>query len=124
MDLNEYQQKAMSTCMPTSSNYVYMAEGLVGEVGEFMSKVVKGIKKGNLMITNNQIFITDTMAEETEKGLIAELGDVLWFVSGIASVLGYSLEDVAKRNINKLAQRKQNGTIDGSGDGVTKEERK
>jgi translation initiation factor IF-2 len=45
-----------------------------------------------------------------------ELGDVLWFVSEIATNLGISLEDVAHKNLDKLASRKERGVIHGSGD--------
>ena len=45
-------------------------------------------------------------------------------MSGLCTVMGWKLEDVARYNLEKLAARKQNGTIAGSGDGVTKEERK
>ena len=33
LTLNEYQDKAMSTCMPESDNLFYMLANLVGEVG-------------------------------------------------------------------------------------------
>jgi hypothetical protein len=46
MTLNEYQERAMATCMATCSNFSYMALNLVGEVGEFASKVAKCIRKG------------------------------------------------------------------------------
>lgn len=34
MELNEYQEKAMMTCMPSCENVSYMLLNLVGEVGE------------------------------------------------------------------------------------------
>ena len=37
MELNEYQKRAMSTCMPSCENISYMLLNLVGEVGEFSS---------------------------------------------------------------------------------------
>ena len=33
MQLNEYQQKAMSTCMESCDNFAYMFTGMVGEIG-------------------------------------------------------------------------------------------
>ena len=45
LTLNEYQEKAMTTCLPTSKNFSYMFLNLVGEVGEFASKVAKHIRK-------------------------------------------------------------------------------
>ena len=41
MTLNEYQEKAMTTCMETCKNFSYMFLNLVGEVGEFASKAAK-----------------------------------------------------------------------------------
>lgn len=45
MTLNEYQDKAMSTCMESCDNFGYMMLNLVGEVGELASKVAKDIRK-------------------------------------------------------------------------------
>ena len=58
------------------------------------------------------------------KALEKEAGDILWQLSGLCTVMGWSLEGVAEMNLQKLAERQKNGTIAGSGDGVTKEERK
>ena len=44
MELNDYQNKAMSTCMDSSRNMSYMAMGLTSEVGEFMGKIAKAIR--------------------------------------------------------------------------------
>ena len=128
MELNEYQKKAMSTCLPSCDNFAYMSLGLVSEVGELAGKVVKAVRKEEIVLEQNDIFYngshpTKDGGAELYKGLIGELGDVLWFVSGICNVLGLPLEDVADANLAKLAERKKNGTIIGNGDGVTKEER-
>jgi len=112
MELNDYQKEAMSTCMETSSNYTYMADGLVGEVGEFMSKVTKAIRKGEAYVNQNALYGTD----ELNSGLMGELGDIMWFVAGIAMVFGWSLEEVAESNLGKLASRKRRGVIVGDGD--------
>ena len=53
---------------------------------------------------------------ELEAGLKAELGDILWFVAGLADVMGWSLDEVAEQNIEKLASRQKRGVIDGNGD--------
>ena len=45
-----------------------------------------------------------------------ELGDVLWYCASLADELGVNLEDVAKCNLNKLADRLNRCTIKGSGD--------
>ena len=127
MELNEYQEKAMSTCLPSCNNFSYMSLGLVSEVGELAGKVAKAVRKEEITLFGNDLYcgkrITEDGGKELHKGLIGEIGDVLWFVSGICEVLGLSLEDVAEANLAKLAERKKNGTIIGNGDGVTKEER-
>jgi len=45
-----------------------------------------------------------------------ELGDVLWYVAMSAWEIGYSLEDIAVLNTEKLESRKKRGVINGSGD--------
>lgn len=129
LTLNNYQEKAMSTCMPSCENISYMLLNLVGEVGEFASKIAKQIRKGNLAIGSDKYpncllhaiamkgEVHDTINEEIKK----EAGDILWQLSGLCSVMGWSLEDVAQMNLDKLAARKAAGTIDGSGDGIIRD---
>jgi len=45
-----------------------------------------------------------------------ELGDVLWYLSNIASDLGLSLSQIAKTNLDKLEDRKERDVIKGEGD--------
>lgn len=118
MEIKDYQQQAMTTCMPTSDNFSYMSLGLVGEMGEFTSKVAKAIRKGKITIKDDGIVSISTDEENAEllAGLQAELGDIMWFVSGLASVFGWSLEDVCKGNLDKLASRQRRNVIDGDGD--------
>ena len=128
MELKVYQKRAMETCMPTCENISYMLLNLVGEVGEFSSKIAKGIRKGEMEITGNALCInnrrfTEESFERLDESLIAECGDILWELSGLCTVMGWDLEKVAEYNLKKLAERKKNGTIAGNGDGTTKEER-
>ena len=128
MELNVYQKQAMGTCMPTCENISYMLLNLVGEVGEFSSKIAKGIRKGGLIINKNKLYLDfDHIERECfaglDESLMAECGDILWQLSGLCSVMGWDLEKVAEYNLKKLAERKKNGTIAGNGDGTTKEER-
>lgn len=134
MDLFEYQTKAMNTCMDSSRNMSYMALGLISEVGEFTGKIAKAIRKGNVYIGKeiqgnidckndsdihfdyNAFIRNEQDIIEFEKGLRAELGDILWFVAGIAEVMGWDLSEVAQENIAKLSSRKERGVIDGNGD--------
>lgn len=122
MTLNEYQQKAMTTCMDSCDNFAYMMLNLMGEVGEFASKVAKQIRKENKQITDNGFYPTWQHPAYDDTELRAELkkeaGDILWQLAGLCRVMGWDLEDVAQGNLDKLAARKEAGTIDGSGDGI------
>jgi NTP pyrophosphatase (non-canonical NTP hydrolase) len=44
------------------------------------------------------------------------LGDVLWYISALASDLDISLNEIAESNLLKLASRKKRNVIGGSGD--------
>lgn len=124
MKLNEYQRQAMTTCMPSSENFSYMFINLVGEVGELASKVAKLIRKKQATIGGRVIpnrLLTTLEGEEFNKmdtELMKEAGDILWQLSGLCSVMGWELEDIAQMNLDKLAARKAIGTIDGDGDGI------
>lgn len=120
MDLNEYQEKAMGTCMQSCDNWSYMMLNLVGEVGELASKVAKDIRKGNAYISGgNDLYYNDfPELSQHEVELMKEAGDILWQLSGFCKVMGWTLEDVAQMNIDKLQARKEAGTIDGNGDGI------
>lgn len=128
LSLNEYQEKAMTTCMESSNNFSYMFLNLVGEVGEFASKIAKGIRKKKMQIggfenkgafVKNELYFSEfPTCIEQEEELMKEAGDILWQLSGLCTVMGWSLEDVAQHNLDKLAARKAVGTIDGSGDGI------
>lgn len=113
----------MTTCMESSNNWSYMFLNLVGEVGEFASKVAKAIRKGNAEISHSKlsrIGDTDMLAKQDEE-LKKEAGDILWQLSGVCSVMGWSLEEIAQMNLDKLAARKAVGTIDGNGDGIIRD---
>ena len=119
MELNEYQERAMETCLPSCRNFGYMMLNLVGEVGEFAGKVAKAIRHETALLEWNHL-ITERgmkhMEDEEMVELRKEAGDVLWQLSGICDVMGWSLEEVAEDNLAKLADRKKMGVIDGSGD--------
>lgn len=119
MELNEYQQKAMSTCLASCENEVYMLNGLTAEVGEVNDKVAKWVRKGIVHIDSNRLVFTtsdhiirDSYIEE----LIKEIGDCAWFLAGLSNVLGVTLEEVCQKNIEKLQDRKERGVIIGNGD--------
>lgn len=124
LTLNEYQDRAMSTCMPESDNLFYMLANLIGEVGEFASKAGKHMRKGKLLITTTKrdeegkILHTQVwnVSDEERHLMLSEIGDILWQTAGLAKVMGVTLEEVAEENLAKLASRKQRNVIAGEGD--------
>lgn len=109
----------MATCMPSCNNFSYMFLNLVGEIGEFASKIAKHIRKGELSIKDSHPCAaadTNIWGHEPEEALKLEAGDILWQLSGLCATFGWSLEDIAEMNLDKLASRKQRGCIDGNGD--------
>lgn len=111
MDMDVYSKRAAAT---VSDEYQYgtitpqlmgMVLGLGGEAGEVQEKFKKLLRDKQGKLTD------DDMAE-----IVKELGDVLWYVSVIADLLGSSLAEVAQRNNDKLASRHARGMLGGSGD--------
>ena len=117
MTLNEYQEKAMETCMDSCKNYSYMMDNLVAEVGEFAGKVAKARRHSDVWFLSDGTLImgADVEAEQLEE-LKKEAGDILWQLAGLCHVMGWKLDDVGEGNLAKLASRKQRGVIDGNGD--------
>lgn len=119
MTLNEYQRLAMTTCMDSCDNFAYMFLNLVGEIGEFASKVAKHIRKEKAMIDYNSLITEcgdNAMTQQDIADLRKEAGDCLWQLAGLCKVMGWPLEEVGRENLAKLADRKARGVIDSSGD--------
>ena len=118
MELNEYQRKAMETCMPSCRNISYMLLNLVGEVGELASKIAKDIRKDTVEINHNNLreYMGDDQWWEREQEYQHEAGDILWQLSGLCEVMGWDLGMIAQMNLDKLASRKERGVIEGNGD--------
>lgn len=112
MELNEYQEKAMTTCLPSCENDTYMLLNLVGEVGEFASKIAKAIRKEEALLDGGDFYV----GNQTRQELMLEAGDILWQLSGLCKNNGWTLEEVAQANLVKLASRKERGVIVGDGD--------
>ena len=96
LTLNDYQRMARRTA-GSERNYEKREEalfGLAGEVGEMCDHYKKFKHQGHDLDY-------DHMAEEA--------GDVLWYLAEIADALGLTLEDIARRNIEKLRKRYPDG---------------
>lgn len=101
-----YTEKALSTSLNLDRDDItYPVLGLAGESGEVAEKVKKIIRdKGGIMTDDDRLSIA------------VECGDVLWYINRMAWSLGYSLEEIAKMNIDKLKSRQKRGVLCGSGD--------
>ena len=97
MDLNEYQELAARTLGRDRTHEQQLANaalGLAGEAGE----VADTLKK--------HLFHAHPLDRE---GMVKELGDCLWYVAAMATVLGVELEEIGARNIEKLRRRYPEG---------------
>lgn len=104
MEFAEYQNKAKETAIypkQLDGGIYYAAIGLAGEVGELLNKIKKIARDG---------------AAVDKEAISGEMGDVLWYLSQMATELGISLDDIAGYNLKKLNDRKARGVISGSGD--------
>ena len=103
MDFEEYQKESRKTAIyPNKYMMIYPALGLAGESGEVCEKIKKWIRG-------------DYIPDYTES-LKMEIGDVLWYIANLASDLNLSLEDIAKKNIEKLQDRLNRNVLKGEGD--------
>lgn len=92
MDFSEYQYEARRTQrkdLPLWATREHALFGLSSEVGEVMGLHQK-VHQGHPL---------------DETALRLEIGDVLWFVAELCDAYGWSMEDVARANIQKLRNR-------------------
>ena len=98
MRFSDYQRKAYRTANKnlTGKEKIFQAVfGLVGEIGELTEILKKWAFQGHTLPSKLVI----------EK----ELGDVLWYLALLATVLDIDLEVVAIENIGKLKRRYPDG---------------
>lgn len=106
MELSEYQRLSRRTAeYPRQAWLAYPALGLAGEAGEVAEHAKKAIRDDG-----------GEVSEERRAAMGKELGDVLWYVSQLASELGLDLEEIAQVNLDKLLSRQRRGVLSGSGD--------
>lgn len=97
MKFNDYQKLASRTLncdLYRDQKLSMLCMGLSGESGEVTDLFKKKIYHGHHVKV---------------KDVVKELGDVLWYLSGIATECGLSLEDIALENIDKLKRRYPDG---------------
>ena len=102
-----YENLAGQTAIfPKDRALEYLALGMTSEAGEVAGKVKKLIRDG-----------ADVEGFEMKKLAIAsEIGDVLWYCAMMAKEVGVPLNTIMQENLRKLHDRKERGTLQGSGD--------
>lgn len=96
MELNFYQDSANKTDQNLNNNGIDGIHipllGLAGETGTLLTEYKKRLRDGE----SHKLFPTQFKEE---------LGDILWYISNIASKLDLKLEDIAKFNLEKIKER-------------------
>jgi len=98
---NEFRQKTLWYAHNGENNApeaAYLALGLTGESGEFGDAIKKIVRKtgfDNFNAFNDQLEINFFK-------LVAELGDVFWYLTGLCDYLDITLEELASYNAQKL----------------------
>jgi NTP pyrophosphatase (non-canonical NTP hydrolase) len=95
VDLDDYQREANRTDQRSGTEegaLLFPVIGLSSEVGSLVRHVKKRLRDGDA----HELF-TAQMAEE--------LGDVLWYVANLTEKLGLGLNEIAQRNLRKIAGR-------------------
>lgn len=104
--INEYQKSVRKTALPQCYNIEYMAIGLGNETGEVLGEIKKAIR--------NDPRVTEDPVKFRE-GLKSELGDVMWYLAGVCSVMGFNMQEVMEMNLEKVNGRIKRGSIQGDG---------
>lgn len=102
MTPNRYQEQAARTLIPRPPRdysdhevmVLWLASGISGEAGEIMEHVKKGVFHDHGINRGK---------------LIEELGDELWYIAGMATQIGVTLQEVMDHNIQKLRGRYPEG---------------
>ncbi|MBS1797890.1 MAG: nucleoside triphosphate pyrophosphohydrolase family protein [Acidobacteria bacterium] len=101
LSFEEYQAEARATALYPNRlrNLEYPTLGLAGEAGE-VANIVKKIQRDD----------GGTITDDKRAKLKDELGDVLWYIAACADELGLTLDEIARYNVEKLAQRHRRTT--------------
>lgn len=108
MNFEEYQKRALMTNLAKDDEFKELMQqvlGLADEAGEVQALFKKWIRDDNADFNKLK---RDEIAKE--------LGDVLWYIAVIAHDLGINFNEIAEKNIEKLADRMKRNKIGGSGD--------
>jgi NTP pyrophosphatase (non-canonical NTP hydrolase) len=96
MDFSSYQEKAKETIQKNVSadnlTSIVPFLGIIGEIGSLLTELKKKFRDGDAYV-----------AYKSKLG--EELGDVLWYISTIATQNDLKLENIASRNLDKIRDR-------------------
>lgn len=97
MNVNDYQQQAMTTLNPALNRkdvLINSVMGLCGESGEAIDIVKRWLAQGH---------------ELDKEHLIKELGDIAWYLAEAATALEVPLDQILQGNLDKLKKRYPDG---------------
>jgi NTP pyrophosphatase (non-canonical NTP hydrolase) len=99
LELSKYQAQALETDqVPGTADEAFSKAlivpmlGLAGETGQLLTEYKKHLRDG----AAHKLF---------QERVAEELGDLLWYISNVASKFGLNLDDVAHRNLTKVRAR-------------------
>lgn len=96
MELSDYQKQAEKTIQKSSSDdklaLIVPFLGIIGEIGSVLTQLKIKLRDGE----SYKVY---------KKKLSEELGDVLWYLSTIATQNSLTLEEIASQNLDKIKDR-------------------
>lgn len=106
MNVDEYQSETGKTAVYNQRHSIlYLGLALGGETGEVQEKIKKVIRDKEGKFDTSDV-----------DALKYELGDVMWYISELATGLGLKLSDVLSANLEKLESRLERNKLHGAGD--------
>jgi NTP pyrophosphatase (non-canonical NTP hydrolase) len=113
MTFKEYQNHTATTAVyPKEQGITYCTLKLTSEAGEVADAIGKWIRNHEITDVNDLKRVQHRDDVNTALGKIAgEIGDVLWYCSQLAAELDLDLDQIARANLLKLQQRKEDGEL-------------
>ena len=100
--MKEYQEFTRTTAIyPKEKALEYLTLGLCSEAGEVCAALKRQIRGDEI---------------DLKKQVLAELGDVVWYITRLADELDTDLEKIMDANEAKLKDRQARNVLKGSGD--------
>lgn len=90
---------------PNCDEVLYCTTALSEELGEVCGKIKKAYRD-----------IDGRIDSDRRKAIGYEMGDVYFYLTKLAHLVGYSVADIPKLNVEKLTGRVERGTVQGEGD--------